>query len=281
MQDQINAQQDLFPRFPRVTEQPIPWGPQNKLRAANEYKAIVDSNTGKVFSIVSKDYKIISHEQAIEQIESVIAKNDNLGRYDTKIDLYNGGGRMRCTFTFPEISAEIERGDYINPQLHLSNSYDVTWPFVVTLGALRVLCSNGLVIGVEIFNIKKRHVYELDELHIRESIANATKRFKKQTEKWRNLTDIPLHPKTYERVMRSMKFGKNAAEEIQHRIDHDADGHNNKNFAVISLWTFYNVLTWYITHKAVSLNHRVEMENRLRIAMVCFRRAQNGSRKGH
>jgi len=77
-----------------------------------------------------------------------------------------------------------------------------------------------------------------------------------------------------------MKFGKNATAEIQHQIDHDASGYDNDKFPVMSLWTFYNVLTWYITHKAVSLNHRVEMENRLRIAMVYFRRAQNGSRKG-
>ena len=280
MQEQTNAQQDLFPRFPRVIEQPVSWGLQDRLQTAKGYKAIVDSDTGKVFSIVSKDYQIITHEQAIEQIESGIAQNDNLGRYDTQIDFYNGGGRMRCTFTFPEISAEIEKGDYINPQLHMSNSYDVTWPFAVTLGALRVLCSNGLVIGEEIFNIRKRHVYELDELHIRKSIAIATKKFKKQAEQWVELADIPLHSTTYGKVMESMKFGKGATEEIQQSVDQDASGYNNEDFPVISLWAFYNVLTWYITHRAVSLNHRVEMENRLRGAMVYFRRVQNGSRKG-
>jgi len=37
--------------------------------------------------------------------------------------------------------------------------------------------------------------------------------------------------------------------------------------ATMSLWVFYNVLTWYITHRAASLNHRVEMERRLRMAV--------------
>jgi len=275
MQGQTNAQQELWPRFPRVTEQPIVWGPQDKLQTAEGYKAIVDSNTGKVFSIVSQDYRIISHEQAIEQIESVINKNDNLGKYDTEIDLYNGGGRMRCTFTFPGISAEIDKGDAVNLQLHLFNSYDLAWSFLIILGAFRLVCMNGLVIGDTIFHIKKRHVYELDNLNIRKNIATATKRFKKQTEKWINLTHIPLHPTTYERIMKSMQLGKNATKEIQKRINHDASGYNNDNFPVISLWAYYNVLTWYISHKAVSLNHRVEMENRLRAAMVYFRRVQN------
>jgi len=33
-----------------------------------------------VFSIVSKDYKIIRHEQAIGHIKSIIARNDHLGK---------------------------------------------------------------------------------------------------------------------------------------------------------------------------------------------------------
>ena len=275
MVNQHYNRQELFPRFPRVIEQPVSWGLQNKLHTAKGYKAIVDSDTDKVFSIVSKDYKIISHEQAIEQIESVIAKNDHLGKYDTKIDFYNEGGRMCSTFTFPGISAEIKTGDFVNLQLHLFNSYDVTWPFIITLGAFRLVCTNGLVIGEKIFHIRKRHVCELDDLHIRKNIATATKRFKKQTEKWINLTHIPLHLETYEKVMKSMKFGKTATEEIGQRVAHDATGYNNEDFPEISLWTFYNVLTWYITHQAVSLNHRVEMENRLRTAMVYFRRVKN------
>jgi len=35
-----------------------------------------------------------------------------------------------------------------------------------------------------------------------------------------------------------------------------------------TIWAFCKVITWYITHRTVSLNHRVELENRLRRAMV-------------
>ena len=280
MQERTNAQQVLWPSFPRVIEQPVSWGPQNKPNLAPGYKAIVDSNTGKVFSIVSKDYKIIRHEQAIEHIKSIIARNDHLGKYHNEVNFYNAGGRMRCTFTFPGISAEIQKGDVVKLQLHLFNSYDLAWSFTIIFGAFRLVCTNGLVIGNTIFHIKKRHVYELDDLNIRKNIATATKQFEKQAGKWMNLAQIPLHPTTYEKVMKSMKFGKGTTEEIRQRVDRDASGYNNEDFPVISLWAFYNVLTWYITHRAVSLNHRVEMENRLRGAMIYFRRVQNGSRKG-
>jgi hypothetical protein len=38
-------------------------------------------------------------------------------------------------------------------------------------------------------------------------------------------------------------------------------------YPIITIWGFYNVLTAYITLYAASLNHRVALENRLRVAM--------------
>ena len=38
----------------------------------------------------------------------------------------------------------------------------------------------------------------------------------------------------------------------------------------MSLWLFKNVVTWYIAHHTASLNHRVEMEKQLRVAMPSF-----------
>lgn len=48
----------------------------------------------------------------------------------------------------------------------------------------------------------------------------------------------------------------------------EADGVPEVGFPILTVWAFYNILTWFITHMAVSLNHRVTMEERLRKAMV-------------
>ena len=72
-----------------------------------------------------------------------------------------------------------------------------------------------------------------------------------------------------------MNFGAKATEEIQKRVDQRAEGFDANDFSIMSLWAFFNVLTWYITHRAVSLNHRVEMEKRLRVAIGHF-----GDRRG-
>ena len=258
--------------FPEIVEQPVMWGYYRDLHQADRYKAIVDSDTGKVFSIVSNDYKLIRHEEAIERIEQVICEVPDLDEYKTYTRFYNDGGRMRRTYRFPKTSVEIEKGDRINPELHLFNSYDVTWPFIVTLGAFRLVCENGLVVFEKFFIIRKRHVYHIDKLYLEKQVSTALKRFDNQAKQWRKWSKCQLREKSYDQVMKTMEFGKNATEEIEDRVKQEADGFDDNGFPIMSVWIFFNILTWYITYMAVSLNHRVEMEKRLRAAMVHLRR---------
>ena len=257
--------------FPEIVEQPVMWRYHRDLHQADRYKAIVDSDTGKVFSIVSTDYKLIRHEEAIKRIEEAIYEVPDFGEYKTYTNFYNDGGRMRRTYRFPKISVEIERGDAVNPELHLVNSYDVTWPFIILLGAFRLICTNGLVIGKKFLYLKKRHVLGLDLIDPKEQVSTALKRFDKQTVKWKQWAQRQLTEKTYTHVMNAMKFGKKATQEIGDRMEEDAKDFDDNHVPIMSVWIFFNILTWYITYRAVSLNHRVEMEKRLRAAMVHLR----------
>ena len=252
--------------FPEVSEVPVSWGEIN-LQRADQYKAIVNGNTGKVFSIVSKDYKLIRHEDAIQQIESIINENLELGKYKSSPDFYNDGARMRVTYRFYKKSVEIKEGDTVNPELHLFNSYDTTWPFIVLIGAFRLVCANGLVIGEKYLHLRKRHVYHFDEMELKEQVSSALKRFKLQTNQWKRWTNRQLTEVTYKNVMKTMKFGQKAMEVIEEQASHESKDYTDHGFPIMNLWIFYNVLTWYITHHGVSLNHRVEMERRLRLAI--------------
>ena len=252
--------------FPEVVEQPVTWGYGRNLHQTDRYKAIVDPNAGKLFSIVSEDYRLIRHEEAIKRIEQAIYEVPDLGEYKTYTGFYNDGGRMLRTYRFYEKMAEIEPDDYINPEIHLFNSYDVTWPFIVTLGAFRVICENGLVVFEDFLRIRKRHVYQVDKLYLEEEISTALERFGLQIEQWEEWAERQLTERTYSRVMKTMEFGKKATQEIEGRMEEEAEDLDDNYFPVMSMWVFFNILTWYITHRAVSLNHRVDMEKRLRAA---------------
>ena len=256
--------------FPNIEEQPVMWGYFRDLHDADRHKAIVEQDTGKLFSIVSKDYKVIRHEQAIDELEDILYGSEDLGAFSVKTEFFNDGGRMRRSYGFEKEKVEIGPGDKVHPELLLYNSYDLTWPLIVLLGAFRFVCTNGLVIGKEFYQFRKRHVLELERMDFKPQVTTALARFKKQVETWKQWETRPLSLITYEKVMKAMKFGKKATETIEDRIDEDAEGFLIDGDPQPTVWTFYNLITWYITHRTVSLNHRVELENRLRRAMVHF-----------
>jgi hypothetical protein len=253
----------LMSAFPLVAEQPVFCGSKARTWTADNHKAIVDLATGKVFSIVSQDYRLIRHEDAIEFIEEAIQKN--LGAYVTNTSFYNDGGRMLHSFRFPGISVQIDRGDSVSLELHLFNSYDMTWPFIVLLGAFRLVCSNGLVIGKKYYQFRKRHIFHLADVGLEADLCRSIGQFHLQAKEWRKWAEISMTMKVFDRVMRTMQFGARATEEIEERIWCE-NGNPQGNVPLVTLWAFYNVLTWYITHRVASLNRRVELENRLRLA---------------
>lgn len=256
--------------FPRVSEQPISWGAGLGLHQVRGYKAIVSQDTGKVFSVVSKDYRLIPHEKAIEAVEELIHKNEDLGNPEITTDFYNDGGRMRRRYRFHEAREFIEPGDELNPELHLYNSYDVSWPLTVALGAYRVVCKNGMVVHKDLFRFKKRHVVEMDRMDFKEDVATILDRFNEQVGKWKKWRKRPISLETYEKIITEMKLGKIACEEIESKVNEKSDTFLFEGVPEISAWILFNILTWYITHRTVSLNHRVELEGRLRRAMAHF-----------
>jgi len=258
--------------FPAVVMQPVYWGKGPKVFRSGRYQAIVDEKTNKLFSVVSTDYKLVRHEEAIEEIEKAIRATPNLGGFEVTTDFYNDDGRMLREYIFQDHQILIQRGDLIKPKLQLFNSYDITWPFTVILGAYRLLCTNGLVIGEKLFHLKKRHVFHFETLNLVGEISTALKRFSKQAEEWKKWTDVPLSKRACGTILETMALGKNGEDEIHNTMDQEAAGFDGENFPLVSLWIFFNILTGYLTHRAASLNHRVAMEGRLRKAMADFRR---------
>ncbi|MBW2195612.1 MAG: DUF932 domain-containing protein [Deltaproteobacteria bacterium] len=261
------SENDQTVTFPVVQDQPVACGPYGNMKAAPRHRAIVNQNTGKVYSIVSMDYQLIRHEDAILEVEQAINETPELiGRREISTQFYNDGGRMCRKYCFPQISVEIGPNDFINPELNLFNSYDVTWPFHILLGAFRIVCSNGLVVGKKFFQLRKRHVYGLQSLNLKEEVSSAMELLTSQTKQWQRWADKRLTGDQHGNVMKAMNFGLKATGQIESRVQREADGYTQEGLPIMSIWIFFNILSWYVTHRAVSLNHRVTMENRLRHA---------------
>jgi len=253
-------------QFPPVTEESVSWGKGSKL--AQGFKAIVNPSTGHAYSVVSDKYKLIQHEEAAQKVTVAIQDKPELGPFKITTQFYGEDkARMRRAYRFENIGVEIAVDDVVHLELLLFNSYDCTWPFSLILGAFRLICSNGLTVGKEFFRLRQKHIVDLDQFDLKKDVTNALSQFNKQSELWKRWTDRPLTPQIYNGVMGTMDFGLEATDSIHRRVYDDTSELDQDYFPIMSIWIFYNVLTWYITHRTVSLNHRIELERRLRKAM--------------
>ena len=257
--------------FPVVIEEPVSWGQEKTLHKAEHYKALVDHHTGNVFSIVTTDYKVIRHEEAIAFLDIELAKLSDLGRYEARTYLHNNGARMVREYIFPERTVEITKKDVIHPTINLYNSYDQSWSLTILLGAFRLVCKNGLVTGEKFFQLKRRHTRPIEEVQIRKDLSSALKRFNMQTQVWKRWSKKSLSENSYVKVMAIMNLSKQSTNIVLEQLHGESTGYDRDGFPTITLWQFFNILTWYITYQVVSLNQRVEMESRLRKAIVYFR----------
>ena len=66
MKDNQSRPRTAIASFPEVTEAPVSWG-RKDLKRADEFKAIVNPNTGKVFSIVLVVYLQYNNNQYTKQ----------------------------------------------------------------------------------------------------------------------------------------------------------------------------------------------------------------------
>lgn len=67
-------------------------------------------------------------------LENTLKGFPEFGDLSTVIYFYDDGATMRKVYRFTEIKAKIKADDMVNPEIHLFNSYDTVWPFILMLG---------------------------------------------------------------------------------------------------------------------------------------------------
>lgn len=122
------------------------------------YDALYRADTGSQISVVSRDYQLITHEQAMDSVYGLL---DAMGETheDFRIATTNQGKRLFAEVKLPDRKFDVS-GDGIMPSVIVENSLDKTKSFVARFGAYRLVCSNGAIVGTKVVNIALSHYKE-------------------------------------------------------------------------------------------------------------------------
>lgn len=213
-------------------------------------KAVVRVDTGEVLGIVSDKYEIIKHADVVDAFRQSLAGRD----FSESIRVTKKGAHLFATYRLNAEKVEVKKGDLVSLQFVVKNSYDGTNTLQISLGAYRLVCTNGMVIGKRFFGYTQRHIGSnvgIDIGKLEEKLGVLVSQFHNTLPIMQRMIETPIKENSvqYDPSMARLPeyILKEASEEYQRSGEQ-------------TVWGYYNSLTYAITHKMKRSSPQAQIE---------------------
>ncbi|MBP8963396.1 MAG: DUF932 domain-containing protein [Opitutaceae bacterium] len=180
--------------------------------------------------VVSKDYALVPHTRVLDEATKALeAANIALSEVKTELMITEYGERMAVSLYLPD-KYRFDPGDGHPMALRLEclNSVDGSTRFRALMGWFRFVCSNGLIIGVTRFDMRRRHIgdFQIEDIwKVLASGLNESEAEKKNFEKWRKSPITPERLAAWSDDALRKVWGFKAAARLSHRPDRRRRGY--------------------------------------------------------
>ena len=243
----MSIESTLFP----VKEIPAAYSLDNMVNANTGYKFIVREDTGQVLSCMTDEYKLVPNSQIVKAAEPILKQHKAELREAVSL---GDGQRTVWKWSLPNTKFEISKGDEMNAEVIIKNSYDGSLQVHILSGAFRLVCSNGMIIG----NVVEKHNYKhnvgnlnLDKLE--EVIVGVIEKTEEEGKQ------LPLLKDTKLRQSHIIKLIELFPSTMSEFITQYLIANKPKTY-----WDLYNVATYINTHRMNrKYNTTHQLESRL------------------
>jgi len=226
-------------------------------------KAIINSETNKVVSVVSDNYKLVSNLEITEWFENYLKETDVPFR---RIGIYGNesGSKFWAKYRFPETISEIgpprvtpfgkKVPDKVEMMATLQNSYDGSLAHGFDIGGYRLVCLNGLMVPMDNIHVwRQKHTINFSDVVDTIAINFQTMKdhFEAVSKEWKALTQQEFNAKKTLTVLRALELSKMYQSWLAETYKD-----YRRNQKLNTMWDVYNMVTWFATHV-------VEQRNRI------------------
>jgi hypothetical protein len=219
------------------------WEEQEYEHIINTHKAVVDEK-GNIISVVGKGYNVIQNADIIPDYERAIYRSGlDTTSMERDIQQSHGGARTVVTYTFPAHRIEVKKDDPMDLKISVLNSYDGSWKFMSLVGALRLACLNGQVIGDFFSSFYGKHTMNLDTDVAVDRLETSLDVYLQNAEYWKQYPKISVTDLQAQNVFLNLagtsKVLNGVLEEIHLKYVDEMGG---------NLWALFNTLTDWSSH---------------------------------
>ena len=214
-----------------------------------EYKAITRADNGRLISVMNDTYELVPNSEIIKPLMEQLHNLDSKWIIDPSHS-YVEDHRMRLQVTFPDLTFNDGKSD-IALSLFLHNSYDGSEGIRMFWGAIRGICSNGMVFGKVLGKYYRKHTsgVRLDNL----------------VEQVRQTYDqLPVIKERID-ILQNIGVSKTLQESVEKQLGKSIVKYIEEQPTPESQWILYNYLTWYISHK---IDQRMRAAYQLKVSKL-------------
>jgi len=210
----------------------------------------------RIFQVASRFYTVIKHGDVIKSVVSSLAE---LGLDDMQGDVktWDYGSRMWITAYTPK-EVEPLRGDAYRVGLRFWNSYDGSTSVGAGFGALRMVCSNGMVAWTREMAVTHIH---LGIQRVEDWLKDAIKQIREQQTAFEQLIQKAAKLRLQENlepVLKRIEIGPMVQKKIENRLE-TSDG--------LTALDVVNAITWFAAHdlpgKPIAQENYQKLANRI------------------
>lgn len=199
--------------------------------------AVVRTDTDEPIGVVSNKYQLVKHGDVVDSFRGALKKI----KHTETIKVARNGAQLFATYKLDQEKVEVRKGDIVSLQFIVKNSYDGSNALQIMLGAYRLVCENGMVLGKNFFFYSHKHIGQNNN-DVPELIEKLTTQFK---------TTLPVMQQMAKDKITTPVEKLFAREKVKlpvYLLDEAKVAYeNDKDF---TRWGFYNALTNAITHKS-------------------------------
>jgi hypothetical protein len=210
--------------------------PHLNLNIANNYKAIVRQDSGELISIMKNTYQLVPNREVILPLIQELHNLDNKWIIDPTHSFVEDS-RMRLQITFPELTLN-DNSSEIALSLFLHNSYDGSEGVRLFWGAIREICSNGMIFGTLLSKYYRRHTSGLDINNLKQKLEATYDKIPVIRHRIEMMQNTKVTP----------KFRRDVEDQLGKHVIKYVDQHEQQNKRSVNLWMLFNIVTYYISH---------------------------------
>ena len=209
----------------------------------------VRRDTGEVLGVTSKRYGVVQNRELVGVAEDAFTKSSDLGDFDRSVIVTGSGERLFATYDFKNRKRKLKVGDEVGMRLTLQNSFDTTLRLSFAVGALRLICTNGMATMERDVDMSSKHNSNVNVGFLADAVRVAVDRFEIACKAFDKLSEVQFdHDKGFN-ILNRLAKSKAISDRQSSKIAAIWASPDYKEDEDRSLWNLYNATTQYLSRE--------------------------------